>query len=154
MSMAKSPQVSERAEEPYVGLRREVTDGVAAAVDGAFPELFRQIGERDAKPSGPPFIRWLALDDAGEPSELELGVPVDPATATASLPAGRYATLVHVGAYRHDTEPDLATARETLLAWIEAEGLTPGDYVEHYRVGPVEERDYTKWETEMAFLVE
>jgi effector-binding domain-containing protein len=74
--------------------------------------------------------------------------------ATATLPPGRYATLVHVGPYRHETEPDLATARAALLGWIENQGLTPGTYMERYRVGPVEERDWTKWETELAFLVE
>jgi hypothetical protein len=29
----------------------------------------------------------------------------------------------------------------------------PTGPLEHYRIGPVEERDYRKWETELAFLL-
>ena len=154
MDMANSPQVSERQQQPYFGLRQQVNGTVQQAVDGAFPELFRRLGRQRVRPSGPPFIRFLELDAAGEPRELELGVPVEADAATATLPPGRYATLVHVGPYRHDTEPDLAAARARLLGWIKDQGLTPGTYLEQYRIGPVEERDWTKWETELAFPVE
>src|SRR5204862_333944 len=34
------------------------------------------------------------------------------------------------------------------------EGLTVSGYLEHYRIGPVEDPDYTKWETELALLVD
>src|SRR5215212_2834466 len=137
MGMANSPQVSQRPQQPYFGLRQQVNGTVQQAVDGAFPELFRRLGRQRVRPSGPPFIRFLELD-----------------AATAALPPGRYATLVHVGHYRHDTEPDLAAARARLIGWIKDQGMTPGTYLEQYRIGPVEERDWTKWETELAFPVE
>lgn len=152
--MTTEPQVSERPAQPYLGLRREVTDGVSATVDGAFPELFRRLSAAGVQPAGPAFIRFLAVDDEGDPTELELAVPVDADAATDALPAGRYATLVHVGPYRSETQPDLAVARATLQDWAEREGLTVSGYLEHYRIGPVEEPDYAKWETELAFLVD
>ena len=152
--MTTEPQISERPAQPYLGLRREVTDGVSAAVDGAFPELFRRLSAAGVQPAGPPFIRFLAVDDEGDPTELELAVPVDADAATDALPAGRYATLVHVGPYRSETQPDLAVARAVLQDWAEREGLTVSGYLEHYRIGPVEEPDYAKWETELAFLVD
>ena len=152
--MTTEPQISERPAQPYLGLRREVTDGVSAAVDGAFPELFRRLSAAGVQPAGPPFIRFLAVDDEGDPTELELAVPVDADAATDALPAGRYATLVHVGPYRSETQPDLAVARAALQDWAEREGLTVSGYLEHYRIGPVEEPDYAKWETELAFLVD
>ena len=68
------------------------------------------------------------------------------------LPAGRWATFVHVGPYRSETEPDLAAGRATLEAWADAQGLTRGDYVEHYVKGPVKEPDHARWETELASL--
>src|SRR5262249_27052238 len=123
-------------------------------VDGAFPELFRRLGAARVQPVGPPFIRFLAVDDAGEPTELELAVPVDRDAATDALPAGRYATLVHIGPYRSESEPDLAVARAELLDWATREGLSVTGYHEHYRVGPVEDPDHTKWETELAVLVD
>ena len=152
--MTTEPRISERPAQPYLGLRREVTDGVSAAVDGAFPELFRRLSAAGVQPAGPPFIRFLAVDDEGDPTELELAVPVDADAATDALPAGRYATLVHVGPYRSETQPDLAVARAALQDWAEREGLTVSGYLEHYRIGPVEEPDYAKWETELAFLVD
>jgi hypothetical protein len=33
------------------------------------------------------------------------------------LPAGRYVTLLHVGPYRHATEPDLVAARLAMQDW-------------------------------------
>ena len=152
--MTTEPQISERPAQPYLGLRRQVTDGVSAAVDGAFPELFRRLSAAGVQPAGPPFIRFLAVDDEGDPTELELAAPVDADAATDALPAGRYATLVHVGPYRSETQPDLAVARAALQDWAEREGLTVSGYLEHYRIGPVEEPDYAKWETELAFLVD
>jgi effector-binding domain-containing protein len=151
--MTNEPQISERPAFPYIGMRRRVTDGIAAAVDGAFPELFRRLGQAGVQPAGPPFIRFVSVDDEDEPTELELAVPVAAEAATDTLPAGRYATLVHVGPYRHATEPDLAVARATLQDWAERRGLTLSGYLEHYRIGPVEDPDYTKWETELAFLL-
>jgi hypothetical protein len=152
--MANEPQVSTRPSRPVFGARVQVTDTVQSAVDGAFPELFRRMGAAGVEPAGPPCIRFLAVGDDGQPTELELAVPVDASAATGELPAGRYATLVHVGPYRHETEPDLAAARASLQAWAEDHGLNPTAYSEQYRIGPVEERDWTKWETELAFLVE
>ena len=152
--MTTEPQISERPAQPYLGLRRQVTGTVQSAVDGAFPELFHRLAAAGVQPAGPPFIRFLSVDAAGDPTELELAVPVDPGAATDALPAGTYATLVHVAPYRSQPEPDLAVARATLLDWATREGLSVSGYHEHYRVGPVEDSDHTKWETELAFLVD
>ena len=63
-----------------------------------------------------------------EPLELEVGAPVEGAVEgdervrAGSLPAGRYLTLMHVGPYRSETVPDLAAARERLIAFAAEEG--------------------------------
>jgi RNA polymerase sigma-70 factor, ECF subfamily len=165
------PQIEKRAERPYLGIRCELTDGIRAAVDKAFPQLFGWLGERRIAPAGPPFIRYRELDKAGEPLVIEVGAPVtdgdeppeDAPVHRDSLPAGRYVTLVHAGPYTHDTEPDLVGAQAALRRWIDSEGITcsrPSErgsslpcYVEHYRVGPPMEQDWTKWETELAYLI-
>ena len=83
--------------------------------------------------------------------------------AAGVLPAGSYATLLHVGPYRSETAPDLGSARAALQQWADERGLVysrerdrgtelPG-YVERYLVGPVEEPDSSRWETELAFLI-
>jgi len=111
-------------------------------------------------PSGPLLIRYLELGEDGEPLEIELAVPVEAGVAgdgrvrAGVLPPGRYATLLHVGPYRSTTAPDLATARAALRDWMDEQGVAPAPagYIEHYRIGPVEESDYSKWETELAYL--
>jgi hypothetical protein len=173
---AADPVLRERAEEPYAAIRCDVADGVRAAVDRAFPELFAGLGERGLTPAGAPLIRYLRLDGDGEPLLLDVGVPVvaDDRRAIAAapqppdglrsevLPAGRYATLLHAGPYSHATVPDLADARDRLLAWLRAEGFTTGDQdgtweppgaLERFLVGPVDDPDWTRWRTEIAWRV-
>ena len=163
------PQIQARTAQPYLAIACEITDGVPAAVDQAFPELFRWLAAHDFTPTGPPFIRTLELDRAGEPLKLEVAAPVaKPAAAddrvrAGALPAGRYVTFVHVGPYRSETVADLGAARAAVVAWMTDRGLTYSHAtergsalaccVEHFRVGPVEEPDFTKWETELTYLI-
>jgi effector-binding domain-containing protein len=165
------PQIEERGEQPYLGIRCELTNGIRAAVDQAFPQLFGWLGQHGVAPSGPPFIRFRELDDAGDPLVIEAAAPVsesveppDAAPVHAdALPAGRYVTLLHVGPYTHESVPDLVHAQAALNDWIQGQGLVcsrPSERgsslpccVERYRIGPPMEKDWTKWETELAYLV-
>jgi effector-binding domain-containing protein len=164
------PQIEDRSEQPYVGIRRDVTDGIAAVVDQAFPQLFAWLGEHGVTPSGPPFIRYLEVDHGGEPLEIEVAAPVaadapkgDDTVRPGTLPAGRYATLLHTGPYRSADVPDLGDSQAALRSWTEEQGIAtsrPSERgsslpccVEHYRIGPPAEKDWTKWETELAYLV-
>lgn len=163
------PEIQQRPAQPYLGIAGEITDGVPAFVDRAFPELFGWLREHAVEPAGAPFIRFRELDPAGEPLEIDVGAPVhdtpdaDKRVRAGVLPAGRYLTLMHVGPYRSETAPDLAAARERLIGWAEQQGLvysratdrgsTLPCCLERYLVGPVEEPDFTKWETEFAYLI-
>jgi RNA polymerase sigma-70 factor, ECF subfamily len=166
------PQIQQRHEQPYLGIRSEVPAGrIRAVVDRAFPQLFRWLGERGIQPSGPPFIRYYEVDEAGEPREIESAAPVADRGAAPDegpvragvLPAGRYVTVLHVGPYTHDSEPDLTDARAALKDWTEANEIVcsrPSDrgellpcYAEHYRIGPPMEADWTKWENELVYLI-
>ena len=163
------PQIEQRPAHPYLGIAGRITDGVPAFVDKAFPELFRWLGEHDIKPSGPPFIRFRERDAQGEPLEIEVAAPVqseahgDERVSAGTLPAGPYLTLLHRGPYRSESAPDLAVAREQLTSWAGEQGIiysretnrgtTLPCAVERYLIGPVEEPDFTKWETEFAYLV-
>ena len=169
--MGQQPRVEERAASPYVGIRDRVTGEAEfrRAVDRGFPELFGWLGENGTPPAGPPFIRYLELDEQDEPVEIELGVPMgsvltlDGRLRAGSLPAGRYATLLHVGPYNSASVPDLAAARTELRRWALQNGVelesskTAGGTryracVEHYITDPRSEPDSSKWETELAYL--
>src|SRR5918995_1877651 len=141
------PEIQQRPALPYLGIAGRITDGVPAFVDRAFPELFGWLRKHALEPAGAPFIRYRELDTAGEPLQIEVGAPVDGA------PQGD--ERVRVAA--------LAAARERLVGWAEQRGLvysrqtdrgsTLPCCVERYLVGPVDEPDFTKWETEFAYLV-
>jgi effector-binding domain-containing protein len=166
---ATPPQIQNRPEQPYLAIACDVTDGVPAAVDDAFPELFGWLAEQGVVPAGPPFIRTNEVDRAGEPLQIEVAAPVANAAAVDGrvhagvLPAGRYVTSMHVGPYRSETLPDLGAARAALVGWMEENGIAYSRAtdrgsalaccVEHFHVGPVEEPDFTKWETEFAYLI-
>jgi effector-binding domain-containing protein len=165
------PQIQQRDEQRYLAIRSEVTDGLPAVVDHTFPQLFARLGQHGVEPAGPPFIRYLEVDHSGEPLEIEVAAPVaggaEPEVGgpvrAGTLPAGRYATLAHTGPYRHDDVPDLGHAQAALRSWTEQQGIVTGRpsergsslacCVEHYKVGPPMEQDWTKWETELAYLV-
>jgi effector-binding domain-containing protein len=165
------PQIEERTEQPYLGIRSQVNDGLPAVVDRSFPQLFAWMRQHGVEPAGPPFIRYREVDHNGEPLEIEVAAPVasgaepdvDGPVRAGVLPAGRYVTLVHTGPYRRNHVPDLGDAQAALRDWIEKEGILtsrPSNRgsslpccVEHYKVGPPMEQDWTKWETELAYLV-
>jgi effector-binding domain-containing protein len=94
---------------------------------------------------------------------VEAGVPVETAVegddrVTAGvLPAGRYATALHVGPY-----DGLIGAVDGLLQWADAQdlrwdmvetgrGQKWGSRLEIYLTDPSAEPDASKWETQLAF---
>ena len=115
------------------------------------------------KTAGPPFFRYLVIDMMRE-LEVEAGVPVvaaadaDGDLVAGVLPAGRYATLTHVG-----PPHELADATKALLDWADAQGLTwdvtpgkagdrwGGPRLEIYLTDPSQEPDMSKWHTQLAF---
>ncbi|MFI1939360.1 GyrI-like domain-containing protein [Streptomyces purpureus] len=158
-----SIQVVERAEQPYVFVRRSVRmDGFAEIAD-RLPELIGWLMNRGIEVTDAPFFRFNTVDMTGE-SDVEAGVPVAEAPepegdiGVAVLPAGRYATARHLG------HPDgLFAVAEALRAWAAARGLEwdmirePdgaerwGCRIESYRTDPRVEPDPARWETELAF---
>src|ERR687895_1718403 len=128
------PLIQQREALPYLAIRSEVTNGVPAVADTAFPQLFAWLGQHGIEPAGPPFIRYHEVDHDGEPLEIEVAAPVadgaepdeDGPVRSGTLPAGRYATLVHTGPYRHDDVPDLGDAQASLRSWTEEQGIATG----------------------------
>ena len=166
--MTHEPQLQERAARPYAGIRTSVTmDGLSAAVDEAFPELFGWLASRALEVAGPPFIRYHVIDMQAE-LEIELGVPADvPVDAAVgdrgrirpgTLPAGRYVVLRHVGPYDGLVAGNAALldwAREHAIAldsWDTSHGTAWRGRVEHYLTNPAAEPDPAKWEVDIAYL--
>jgi effector-binding domain-containing protein len=165
--MTNTPCIHERAEQPYVALHLVVTmTGFGAAIDAGFPELFGWLGRRGIAPAGAPLIRYLAIDMAAE-MEIELAVPISAADAAGlsgddririgALPAGRYATLLHVGPY-----DGLMASNAALQEWATQHGVafdvSPSDSgerwgarIEIYTTNPAEEPDPAKFEVDVSY---
>jgi effector-binding domain-containing protein len=154
------PRIEPRSAQPYLRIAGRIEDDVSAFVDGAFKELFEWIARRDIEASGPEFILFRELDGDGRPVEVEIGVPVDAGAegddriGADELPAGRYLTYLHHGAYHPETGPDLSASLAQLNDWAARNGIEHSDwFIEHYLIGPETEPDEAKWLTEFAYLV-
>jgi RNA polymerase sigma-70 factor, ECF subfamily len=138
------PQIEERPEQPYAGIRETVTmETLPSAVDRGFPELFGRLAERGAQPAGAPFIRYLRV--ASE-LEIDLGLPV--ADGERVLPAGRWLVALHVGPFS-----GLRAAHGELQEWARQRGIAWSEFCERYVTDPREEPDSSRWETELAYLI-
>ncbi len=157
-----TPEISERAAQPYVAIKAQVPMRQLGEVAHRIGDVFGWIAARGLAPAGPPFFRYVVID-MDRQLEVEVGVPVqavvdgDDQVISGVIPAGRFATVIHVGA------PDsLMGATAALLDWAADQSLrwdmTVGDDGEHwgarlenYLTDPSEQPDMTKWETELAF---
>lgn len=160
--MSSAPEIVTRAEQPYVAVRARVTMTEIAAFARRLGEVFGWLDGHGLVPAGPPFFKYNVIDMARE-LEMEAGVPVaaavtgDDRVVAGVLPAGRYATLTHVG---HPSE--LMAATKALLDWAAEQGLTwdvtpgaDGDRwacrLESYLTDPSQEPDMSKWVTQLAY---
>lgn len=158
--MATEPKLEQRAAQPYVGIRSQVSmQELGSVLPPLIGEVFAFLGKQGVEPAGPPFWRYLIVD-MEKKLEVDVAVPVAAALPGEGrviadvLPAGRYATVLHTG---HPDELEGATA--DLLAWAEKQGITwkmDGERwagrVEWYLTDPDTEPDMHKWQTELAFL--
>ena len=164
--MTAAPEIVTHAEQPYVAIRGQMTMAGLGAFAARTGEVFAWLGPRGLAPAGPPFLKYNVIDMMRQ-LEVEAGVPVAaPVDSGAAgqgevvsgvLPAGRYATVTHVG---HPSE--LVGATKALLDWAAEQGLTwdvtPsesgerwGCRLETYLTDPSQEPDMSKWVTQLAF---
>src|SRR5580704_5258 len=100
--MSEAPEIVTRGEQPYAAVRARVRMAELGEFAARFGEVFGWLGARGLGPAGAPFFKYNLIDMERE-LEVEVGVPVaaavdgDDQVISGVLPAGRYATLTHVG---------------------------------------------------------
>lgn len=159
--MFTDPVIDDRPDQPYVGIRTEVTMAeLGEVIPRLHDEVLGWLESKGLTPSGPPFIRYHVIDMA-HALEVTLGWPVAQAVSgdgrveAGSLPAGRYASLVYTG-----VENGVA-GNGALLEWGARQGLVWDTFVsergdgfgaryESFLTDPDDEPDLAKWETEVA----
>lgn len=166
------PGFEDLPRQPYVAVRAEVApDTFREVVDSSFGRPFAWLAEQGIAPAGAPFIRYMALDDDGQPSLIEMGVPVagevkpGEGLVAGEVPAGQYVTYTHVGPFQHAELEDLSDAIGKVITWsrendAELSIRDAGDHTEmggsfeFYLVDPSAEPDFTKWETRIVMLTD
>ncbi len=157
------PHIEDRSAESYVAIAETVTmQTLASAVDRGVPEIFAWLAEHQLTPGGAPFIRYLRIDMDAE-LEIELCVPVsgevppDDRVRASELPAGRYVVMLYLGRYDGLINANAALqdwAEEHSIRWRKEHGSTWGARIERYLTDPLSEPDSSRWETELAYLVD
>jgi effector-binding domain-containing protein len=160
--MCEQPTVEHRAAQAYAAIPLTITmRALAGAIDRGFPELFDWLASRSIDAVGPPFVRYLHIDMEGS-LEVELAVPTEAGLSggagvrMGTLPAGRYATLLHVGPYDGLIAANAALqawGRERGIAWQMDPGARWSGRVERYLTDPSERPDAWTWQTELAYLI-
>ena len=156
------PQIETRSEQPYVGIRRTVTMQSIAGIADRIPDVFGWLARHGVDPVGAPFLKYDLIDMERE-LVIEAGVPVatppdadDGEVFAAVLPAGRYATVTHIGEF-----DGLIDATADLLGWAAVRDLTWdstetdtgtrwGCRLEIYLTNPALEPDPAKYQTQLA----
>jgi effector-binding domain-containing protein len=121
----RDPKIQERRAETYAGIFRTATmDRLEATITEGLSDLFTWLKRHRLSATGSPFVRYHAVDMEGE-LELELAVPIasrlpgDDRVHAGTLPAGRWAVMLHVGPYA-----GLVAANARLQGWVEEHGLS------------------------------
>jgi len=117
---------------------RSSVQNLPQVLGAKFGQVAGYLAELGEAPSGAPFVAYYNMDM--NDLDLEIGFPVGKNLAgkdeilAGELPAGKYATCLHIGAY-----DQLVPAYQALTAWIEANGFQPtGVAYEYYLNDPME----------------
>lgn len=156
------PRIVTRAAQPYVSIHGVVAMDSFSEIADRLPELLGWLDARGIAPVGAPFFRYLLIDMPRR-LELEAGFPVasevtgDELVGYGVLPAGRYATVTHVGHPEGLVELTAATLRwgdEQGWRWdmtVTEAGERWGGRLEVYETDPRRQPDPATWQTTLAF---
>lgn len=161
------PKLDNRSELPYVGIRSQVLiQELPDVIPQHIEEVAGWLAQQGVEPDGPPIIRYHAcptVADGAALVDIAVGWPVAKRlTGTdrieaASLPAGRYASLVYTGVENG------VPANGVLIDWAKENGVQWNSWdvamgeafagrVEHLLDGPDDDPNPSNWKTEVAIL--
>ena len=146
--------ITEIESQPVVGIRATTSmEEIKQVIGALFGEVMEYLSGIGLAPAGMPFTIYHEMD--AERLEMECGMPVaSPVEGTervrpGELPAGKVATVTHMGPYEQ-----LGQTWSALMKWMEEEGLQPACAPwEVYVTDPGEEPDQSKWRTDIFFPV-
>jgi effector-binding domain-containing protein len=164
--MITEPKIERRKKQNYIAVRMAVPIPFGKYLQPAWNEVYEWMMQKNIQPSGPAIIRYLTTDMSKE-LDIDVGFTVDKAVRGNDriiadfLPAGRYVTLLYTGRYKGKgiykaTVALLEWAKENKVKWdtSKKKGVERWNgRAEFYFSDPATEKDPSKFQTELAFLV-
>ena len=164
--MITEPQIERRKKQSYVAIRMAVPIPFGKYLQPAWDEVYDWLKRKDIKPSGPGLIRYLTTDMSKE-LDIDVGFTVDKVVKSDDriiadfLPAGRYVTQRYTGPYKGKgifkaTVALLDWAKENKIKWDTSKKKGAewwNGRAEFYFSDPAVDKDPSKYQTELAFLI-
>jgi effector-binding domain-containing protein len=152
--MLTQPKVEYRDEQPYAAIRTKVAmQAIPKDLPPLIHEILQWVKTKKLKQEGPVFFYYLSMDRGT--MDVDVGVPVsekpqgDGRVIAGSFPAAKYLTARHTGPYN-----DLPKSHSSLDSYAKKHGLKGTTRAELYITDPAEEKDQSKWETDLLLLLE
>jgi len=149
--MSYKPEVVEKGEQPTLIIRtRTPVSELPAALGRCFGEIVQYLGELGEHPLGAPFAGYHNMDM--QDLDVEIGFPVAKSFASkgdiqpGSIPCGKQATCLHVGAYS-GVEP----AYTALQQFVAESGYEPTGVAYEFYLNDPGEVPEEKLETLIVF---
>lgn len=157
------PVIEHRPSMPYAAVREAVTmQTIADRAPKLIGEVASWLGAHHVPAGGPPFVRYMLIDMSRSVT-IEVGFPVKQTMRPAArfrsgvFPSGDYAVYVYTGDYG-----GLIGANADLQSWCREhrvkldrrdtkQGTAWGCRFESYEIGPVDQKDPSKWKTSIAY---
>ena len=149
--------ITELEAQPILGIRTATKmDETLGQVMGAlFGEIMGYIIESGQAPAGMPVAIYHSMGENLD-VDLECAIPTAAAmdgrgrVAPGELPAGKAATVTHMGPYH-----ELGTTWDALTEWMDSQGLEPAEAPcwEVYVTDPRAEPDQSKWRTDIFYPI-
>ena len=164
--MISEPVFEKRDAQPYVAIRADVDmKEIGTTAPPLIQRVYEWLNKQGHTPDGPLFFRYIRMYE-GRRLDLEVGVPVmealdgDDEVKPGTFPAGRYAVARYQGAYEglpkawnafEEWREESGTAEKVQVA---EDGTRRGARAERYIVGPNDNPDPEKWETELVLYID
>ena len=144
-------EINDLAERPTLAVRAVVpVHELPQAIGAAFGAVARYLGERGEQPAGPPFVAYHTMDM--QALDVEAGFPVFAPVEVlgdiraGEIPAGKYASCLHIGPYT-----ELRAAYEALNRYVVERGLEATGIAYEFYLNDPEKTPPEELQTEILF---
>ena len=144
-------KIERRPVQPIASVRtRTPVTGLATVLGPLYGKVMAYVSEQGAAPTGAPFVAYYNMDMAD--LDIAVGVPVDRILPSrgdiigSELPAGDYATCLHVGPY-----DQVGSAYAALEAFVQEQGRTASGVAYEFYFNSPEETPPEQLQTLVMF---